>query len=517
MNLAWSTPSRRAQSLAGAPAKRGQLALPVLGVLVCPIIGVAIAFLPWWLVLSIIIAPAVIVVGAVWPFPAVLLVLVLIFQAFPGRFVPPIGSFRIHELIILYLALVVPLRAIWRRENPLAATGPFIWPLIYLYGCVLMSAVYVKFFAPNASLLSELRSFVTWLILPLIAYAVQTEGQRRTLVFFVAGLSVVVAVYVMTESLFHVSLLDNRTEFLDSSNTDVTRSLAGGTTYLMVFTLLWSINALTKGTRWFPLVLPIAVVVAGGIAVGFGRGVWIATAIGFFVSTWIHKGVRGMLLSVLLAAIALSALMVTFWAVKPRVAEAVLDRALGVSQELKSGGSFRWRQIENGHALAALEKRPFTGVGIGGQYKNRVSAVGTFATETQYIHNAYIGLMVKMGYHAILFPVWMVIAFVLCARRLNKTQGKGGAMDRALFGATVASFFVPVITSITQPEWINAAGVAAICVIVSMLRLMERNHRTKEAAGDPVREGAAASSFWTTPSLPGPCTQAQEAKPRTHH
>lgn len=473
----------------------GQLALRLLGVLLCLIVGVAIAFLPWWMVLAAIVAPAIVVVGAVWPFPVMLLVLALIFQALPGGLVPPVGSFRVHELIILYMAVVVPVRALWRRENPLAATGPFIWPLVYLYACVLASVVYVKFFAPNASLLSELRGFVTWLILPLLAYAVQTERQRRVLVYFVAGISVVVAVYVVTESLFHVSLLDNRTEFLDSSNPDVTRSLAGGTTYLMVFTLLWSINALTKGTRWFPLVLPVAVIVAGGIAVGFGRGVWVATAIGFFISTWLHKGVRGMVLSALLAAMALSVLMVTFWAVKPRMVDAMLDRALGVSQELKSGGSFRWRRIENDHALAALEKRPFTGVGIGGQYKNRVSAIATFATETQYIHNAYIGLMVKMGYHAILFPIWMVLAFALCAKRLNKARDGGKGVDRGLFGATVASFFVPVITGVTQPEWINASGVAAICVMVAMLWLMERNRRASTADDAPGRAGAAALAW----------------------
>lgn len=448
----------------------------VLGFLLCLLIGAAIAFLPWWLALSLVLAPAVVIGGAVWPFPILLLALALLFQAIPGRFVPPVGSFRIDELVILYLAVVATLRAVWRQENPLARLGPFIWPLIYLYACVVMSAAYVKFFSPNPSLLSELRSFVIWLLLPLLAYVVDTERKRKILMTCVVGVAVLVSIYVMTESFFHVALLASRVEALDAANMDVTRSIAGGTTYLMVLSLLWSVNGMTTQAKYLPVLMVVALIVTGGIAVSFGRGVWIATALGFVLASWLNRGMRGTLVSVALVLVTLALVLLVMAAAKPRFVEAMADRAFGVTQEIKTGGSFRWRQIENSYAFDAIEKRPLTGVGIGGQYKNRVSAESTFATETQYIHNAYVGLMVKMGVQAIIFPVMMVIVFSRMAYRLRSRVSMN---DRPLYAALTATFFVPVLTSITQPEWIDRVSVAALCVVAVSLLLLDRDSTQK--------------------------------------
>jgi O-antigen ligase len=461
------------------PGALGIVAASFLGVCICLIAGFAIALLPWWLVLAVVLLPVVIIGGALWPFPILLLALALLFQAIPGRVVPPIGKFRLDELIMLYLVVVVVMRAVWRRENPLAAAGPFIWPIFYLYVCVVLSAVYVKFFAPNSSLLYELRGFVVWLTVPLLTYVVTGVRQRKALMVFIATVSVLVAIYTMTESFLHIGLLANRVEMLDTSNSDVTRSLAGGTTYLMAFTLLWMINKTAAGTRWFPLLMLMALICAGGLAVSFGRGVWIATAFGFVVATWLNRGLWGMVVSVLLAALMLTILLLGIASVKPRVVEAMVDRALGVSDELRSGGSFYWRHLENGYALAAIDKRPLTGVGLGGQYKNSVSAEGSFENETQYIHNAYVGLMVKMGVQAILVPILMIAIFVAVAYRMRRAIS---AEDRPLFAAVVAAFFIPVITSYTQPEWIERSGVGAICLLVVSLRLLDRYPSTPPKA-----------------------------------
>lgn len=449
----------------GAQALR-LAALVLVALAAAAFFGLAIAFLPWWLVVALVLLPLVVLGGAAWPYPVLLFALALVFQAIPGRFVPPVGSFRVHELIIMYLALVVVLRALWTREPLLAPSRPFLWALLYLAACVVASAVYARFFARNQFLITELRGFVMWLVLPLLAFCIRTPGQRQALVAFLVGTGVVVGAYTVAQSVLGVWLLNDRVEALDVTNLDVTRSLAGATTYLMVFTVFWAVNRATVRARGWWLALALALVAGGGIAVSFGRGVWLAMAAGFLVATFLNRGLRGMLVSALVGALAVLLVLLTLSVAQPRLAEAVVERATGTGLELRSGGSFRWRLTEIHEAMKAIAERPFTGVGIGGDYKQHVSAIGGFRNETRYIHNAYVGYMVKMGVHALLFQIAFVALFAGLAWRLRREVAEA---DRPAYAALVGAFCVPVITSFTQPEWFTNPGVAAFCAFAALL------------------------------------------------
>lgn len=455
-------------TLSPPPGAQGlKLAAVVAGALLgAACFGLAIAFLPWWLVLGLVLLPGVVLGGAAWPLPVLIFALALVFQAVPGRFVPTLGSFRVHELIVMYLALVVLLRALWTREPLLAPAGPFMLPLWFLLACVLASAAYARFFAHNQFLVTELRNFVMWLLLPLLAFCVKTPGQRRALVAALITFGVVVAATTVAQSLLNIRLLNDRVEALDITNTDVTRSIAGATTYLMVFTVYWAINRATVGARGAWLALVLALVALGGIAVSFGRGVWIAMAAGFLVATFVNRGLRGMLVSALLGALAVALVLMSLAVVQPRFADAVIERASGTRAELQSGGSFHWRISEINDAMKAIAERPFTGVGIGGDYKQHVSAAGGFKNETRYIHNAYVGYMVKMGVHAVGFQVLFVGVFALVAWRIRRRVPEA---ERPTFAALVGAFLVPVITSFTQPEWFTNAGVAVFCAFAVLL------------------------------------------------
>jgi O-antigen ligase len=219
-------------------------------------------------------------------------------------------------------------------------------------------------------------------------------------------------------------------------------------------------------------------VALGGIAVSFGRGVWLAMVGGFLVATFLNRGLRGMLISAVVGSVALAVVLMSLAVVNPRMADAVIDRAAGTRAELQSGGSFRWRIIEVQEAMKAIARSPFTGVGIGGDYKRHASTTGTFQTETRYIHNAYVGYMVKMGVHAVLFQIAFVSIFAGVAWRLRR---RIGAADRPTYAATVGAFLVPVITSFTQPEWFNSAGVAVFCLLAALL-LKYREEAALDAA-----------------------------------
>ena len=307
-------------TLSPPPGAQGlKLAAVVAGALLgAACFGLAIAFLPWWLVLGLVLLPGVVLGGAAWPLPVLIFALALVFQAVPGRFVPTLGSFRVHELIVMYLALVVLLRALWTREPLLAPAGPFMLPLWFLLACVLASAAYARFFAHNQFLVTELRNFVMWLLLPLLAFCVKTPGQRRALVAALITFGVVVAATTVAQSLLNIRLLNDRVEALDITNTDVTRSIAGATTYVMVFTVYLAINRATVGARGAWLALVLALVALGGIAVSFGRGVWIAMAAGFLVATFVNRGLRGMLVSALLGALAVALVLMSLAVVQPR-------------------------------------------------------------------------------------------------------------------------------------------------------------------------------------------------------
>jgi hypothetical protein len=448
-----------------------------LSVLVALLFGYAAAILPWWFIVGVSMMPILVIAGAAWQLATLIFGFVLVFEAIPGRFVPSAGSFRIYELIILYLGATVMLRSLLARTSVLQPMGPFRWALLYLLFCVMTSAVYVRFFAPNAFLVTELRGYVMWLSLPLLCIIIKGERERKAVAVFCIAAGAIVAFYTTIQSVFGIKILTDRVELLDTTDVDVVRSLAGGATYLMVLTLFWSINSLIQSSRvWLRLVQIVFGLVAGaGLAVSFGRGVWVASICGFLLAALINRGVRGMIVSAVLGAVSVAAVLSVLGLVQPRMTDAVIDRAMSTSTEFSSGGSFGWRITEMALAFEEIEERPLTGVGIGGDYKKRGSEIGGFDDETRYIHNAYVGYMVKMGVHAVLFQVAFVTMFFVIAWRKRRLVSRA---DMPLYSAVVGAFSVPVITSFTQPEWFTGAGISTFCLFAALMMKTGANPET---------------------------------------
>jgi O-antigen ligase len=219
-----------------------------------------------------------------------------------------------------------------------------------------------------------------------------------------------------------------------------------------------------------------------GLAVQFGRGVWVAAAAGLIISAAIFRGVAGILRVVTVGILVISLVVGAAAIFKPRMAEALLARAVGIGAEIESGGSYGWRKAENSAAMARLERSPLTGTGLGGDYKQTFSAEGSFKIETSYIHNAYLYFPLKMGLLATLIPLAFVVAFVVTIRQ-GQLRHRGPTADPALVAALCGAFAVPVITSYTQPEWVNPLGIAAFAVLMGLALLYRQMGTPLAVAG----------------------------------
>jgi hypothetical protein len=441
------------------------------------VLGLAINFLPWMLVVGLIVAPIVALGSVANPMVGLVVVLMLIFEAIPKSGVKlPIGGgqLELSDVLLIFLAGTLLIRALVNRQRPLQEMGPMRWPLYYLAACMLASVFYVRGYAHNTAMLSEGRGAIVWLVLPIIVLSADSPRRFRHLVWAVVGIGLVVALYVTLQSLFDIRIMTGaRVEQLDAKwNRDVTRSVAGGGIYVVIFSLYLLLNRMFEGRlRWY-LALPMALLLVTGLGVQFGRGVWLASAVGLIASALLFSGLRGVLRVVAVGGFAIGLMLMATYAYKPRLAEALVERAAGVSAEIESGGSFGWRRLENQAALSSIERRPWTGVGIGGEYKQTVSRVGSFGVETIYIHNAYLYFPLKMGLLAAFVPFAFIVAFVVSMRQ--GAHRHRATHDRGLAAALAGAFLVPVLTSYTQPEWVSPQGVAAFAVFMGMAVLYRR-------------------------------------------
>lgn len=461
--------------------KRGFAAGPILLVLasifVALFLGLAAAFLPWIFVLGFVVAATAVVLAAASPHLALIFVMMLVFEVIPNSLQPrlPIGpgKLQVYDILILLLSAFVVLRAWANGQRPLQALGPVRWPLYYLSTCVLISLIYVRYFAPNLMALAEARQQIMWLAVPLMVLSADTPKKFKTMVTMIVVIGLIIALYVTLQSTLDIRIMTSaRVERLDKVNSDVTRSIAGGGIYIVVFSLFLIMNRMIgRQVSWIWGGLGCLLLVLG-LAVQFGRGVWVATAFGLLVSAALYRGFAGVLRIALAGVMAVTLALGVAAVVKPRLAEAVAARALGIGTEVQSGVSFNWRILENQAALPRIERQPFTGVGIGGEYKQMRTSLG-FDQETTYIHNGYLYFPLKMGIFAAFIPFAFITAFILTIRQASANAAR--PQDKGFSAALCGAFSVPVITSFTQPEWAATQGVAAFAIMTG-LALLYRMH-----------------------------------------
>ncbi len=447
------------------------------------------AYRPWLIPLMLMTLPLVLGASARWPMVGLVVAVMFIFEIVPTAYQPTLpfggGRLQIHDLILLLLGFAVLLRAWVSHTPPLRGMGPMRFPLYYLAACIFVSLLYVRYFAPNTLALGEARVVIGWLIVPIMVLAVATPKAYRWMLGLVVAMGIVIALYVSIQSLFEVRIMTGaRVELLDKDlNNDVVRSIAGGGVYLIIFALFLLINRVLERRFGWWWAVPAALLLVFGIAVQFGRGVWLSAAAGLLVSAALFRGFGGVVRVLLAGAVTVGLMLSAAAVFKPRLAEAVVERAIGIGTELQTGGSFNWRRMENQAALDRIERSPLFGVGLGGQYKQTASSEGHFGIEGTYIHNGYLFFPLKMGLVATFIPLAFIIAFALTLRQ--GVQRHREDPDQGLVAALAGAFTVPCVASYTQPEWADPRGIAAFAIFTGLALLFRRFGAARPAAAAP--------------------------------
>lgn len=455
---------------------------------------------------------------AAWPLPGVLLGLALVFDLLPAQLLPSLnlahGTVKLYDLWFAGLAVPLLWRACFKPKiqpitqtvsqpmsQPISQLGilpvipPVIPPLMqpvlqpvlqpdtnvalhraiwFLMSLTLISFLYSHVYLGNKGAVSEARELLLWLLLPLL---MRVLDRPQRLKVFLAGLlwiGVAVSLLALAQSLLGMQLSKAmRIVPLNAEFQDVTRVITGGGIYITAFALIYYIVQSFSPARRPWWLWPVMSVLLAGLVVTFGRGIWMATCIGLLVALTLAHGWRRAALASLAGAAMLTLVLAGLSVLKPALMQASIDRGMGISAEFATGGSFKWRSIENQEALQSIAARPLLGVGIGGDYKKHATSDANFDIEKRYIHNAYLYFPLKFGIVGILFPVLILAIFFRLARR----AWQGPSPQRGLLAATIGAFMVPMITSLTQPEWVKVQGIAALCCFIALLWAAERQAR----------------------------------------
>ena len=456
---------------------------------VAALYGVVIAVLPWPWAIGFFVAPLLLAIALARPEIGWLLIVAMVVEVVPSDLQPTlvlgVGEIKAYDFLLGALALSQLLRFSWRRPTSLAWPGVMNLPLLYLLAGVSVSVCYVLIARPNVNWLSEARVQLLWLLLPLAVIGIDSPERHRRLLIGIVGFGLVIAGYMILQAFLGLHIMtDARIEALDIySNADVTRSIAGGGIYLLVFALILSINALIhRRVGWLAGLTAVAILTLG-LAVQYGRGIWLAAAAGLLLSAFLYRGLVAAVGTGLVAALAVALLLVGLSIERPRVAEALIERATGILEEVDSGASLRWRFVENRDALYQIEQHPWLGVGIGGDYK--AMNTHSFPNETRYLHNGYLYFPLKFGLWAGAIPATFVGVFVLLMRRIL-IRARPGSTERLYAASLAGSALVPILTCFTQPEWADPKGVTALAALFSLLLLLRRDGFPERSAMQPM-------------------------------
>jgi O-antigen ligase len=471
----------------------GKLLLALVAAGLCVFCGLLAAVLPWWFVLIGLGMPMLAVVGYVWPFLGLLGVVVLCSGLVPSSLLPqvPLGPGKIlgTDIALAMLLALALFKGGQRAVLALRLARPFLLPVAMLLLAIpLCSAIgYLLYGTTLKEVMGEARVQIYWAICLLPVILIYDMRGLHRVVWGVVLIGLALSVVVVLQFALGIQLLENaRVEDLRTLGQrygDITRSTAGGAIYLVVFALFYLVARLLTKTLPALLVLPLVAVLAAGVIVSFGRGIWLATGFGMLAIAW-HLG--GLVAVRRLAVVMLLGLVVALGALtafKPRMIDAAAERFTSTFAEGANKSSLGDRLEENSYAVRKILTSPLIGIGFGTAYKPRLDPYVDWS-KVRYIHNSYLGLWLKLGLLGLAAALLLVrVVFQRGWRMLR--SGALDARSRAVATACLAGFFVPVLTGVTQPEWLAVTGITFFALMAGLLATLEQRLAEAPAGAAP--------------------------------
>jgi hypothetical protein len=455
---------------------------------ICFVLGAAAAILPYWFLIASLFLPVFVIGAWLWPELGLVCVLALLYGVVPQAFVPSLplagGQIKASELAFVSLLAIVALKYINRGGEIINAMRPYLLPFGLLFVLAFISILNGFFVFHNHTkyILYESRTFLYWLVIPAVALIVDSRRKLDLLVLGILFVGILLALMVLVQSFTGVTLLSagRGVEDLQTSATlyrDVVRSNVGGGIFVIMFSLFLLVaRGLYKAESMIKVVVWILILSAAVIAT-FGRGIWFAGLFSALVMSLMigtREFVKLLVLGSLIIVIAATGLAVS----RPNMLDAIEERITSViSHSMEKDEAVEWRAVEREYAYKKIVQYPILGIGLGGEYQPLRNHFMS-PEQTRFIHNGYLYLVLKMGVFALLVPFWVFGALASNARRIL-----GGGVNvryKALTVSILAAFLIPMITALTQPEWMDYPGVALMGLMIGLMISITKLHQKGE-------------------------------------
>jgi len=439
--------------------------------LVVFIIGIGSAIAPIYL--AIFSMMPLFVILACWQFRIAVLVMLLFASGLiPNSFTPAIpflgGTIRTEDMFLGFLIVIGTIRLLAQTNK---IENHALWyPFYFFIFLVIFSLLIAKGHHNKPRwMMFEFRLQLYWFYAPLLVMCIKEEKHLNAALNFVIFLSTILAIAVIFQSLTGIRILNHGMlsplVTVTDINRDVNRSTFGGFQAFVVFTFILTLARLSRHEMSPLLAFPVLLLIALGLIVSFGRGVWaVSFVITFIASIWLGKNSFIKIWTVLLTVG--TVIILTSVLLKPQLADAVFSRLMSVSHELEEGESWEWRMMEQEWALRTIQKHPISGIGLGGEY----SPLRDRTKDPEQMimtHNSYLYIALKFGLFGLLFPLWLCLAVLRKAKQLNTT----------LSISLACAFLNPVLIGYTQMEWVSIYGILSMATMVGLLVTHDRFQR----------------------------------------
>jgi hypothetical protein len=458
------------------PSLTGLFILVVLAVF----FGLASALLPYWFVLSALLVPAVAILMLVWPelgFTALIgLTCGLIHPAFVPRTSLLGGSVAASDAVLVMLAVYAAFKFASQQRKPFATApvrgGRILAVTFGLFGVCFVISVAMSLWVKEVNptwVLGEARRLLYLATLPIAIVILQTREQQKRFVISLVVLGCLFSIGQVFQGIFNIQVFGDkgRMVVLDTMGRQdhgTTRSITLGIE-VIVFALLLTVGAHVLGAIRKRVFFPVSGLLLLGIFLSFGRTTFAVVLVcALMVVAWLNIRKIPQLVGLLVLLVALASVFTSIW--KPDYFAAVYYRMASINTEVTSGDSAQWRYWEAEEIIPHIMKYPFSGLGLGADYKksNRSTADSDL---NRYVHSAYLYMAGKMGLPALMAFLAAMLTVLAIGRRSAKPDlARWNRIVGAASAGMMISFF---LASVTEPHFMMDYSLVLIAMAAALV------------------------------------------------
>jgi O-antigen ligase len=238
--------------------------------------------------------------------------------------------------------------------------------------------------------------------------------------------------------------------------------------FILIFCIIIYLNKPLLSTKAFYLMI----IMGGAVALTYYRIYWVTILllICIVLLTTSDKAKKRATLICIIALVSLGLITLIFLSIggKPRVyILSVTARFTSVFKvkDVYQGSSIGMRRVEYSYALPQVLRNPIIGIGLSNHYRPRVFSL-RHDTLTNYIHNAYLYIMLHMGLLGLIPFLWFYMLFVIRGFR-NWRKVEDPFLRASSLGITLSGLGLAIV-SILEPKFMELFSIVVIAVIMGI-------------------------------------------------